>query len=432
MKVLKLSVVSTALAVLLGIAPSAIGSAPQRVGQYDFSYLTSGELRATPVQVFDDGKSTYFQFRAGEPVPAIFNNQDGAVGLLVPVFEGPYIKVSQVGGRFTLQLGRSQAQVVYGGTGRENTPQITALESSGLMTPYKGIPPAGSNTKLLASIGPTLAIVNSDALESNSYATPAKGDRVQWKDSEVEATERQVWFVKGSYVIGKNAQKAVATIAEEARTANTVTVIGRDDETMKEGLDKARANALRDALVKAGIPASKVIVKTGVQVPSKDKLWASDIRIERVLPTQIARPTPAQPAGAAERTMYVKSNLENLVASGALTRDQAQAILQRNGDRQSSPPVAAHSEVPSAGFDFKTADQNVSVAIKRWAAATGYQVVWEAPLGADAPVTGDGALQAKSMRDALEKLMSGLQKRGYDIGAVVYSNRVIRFTGGTK
>ena len=72
------------------------GSAPDRLGAYDFSYQSSGDQRVRPSQVFDDGRSTYFQFRAGEPVPAIFAVTQQGPSLLVPEPEGPYIRVPAV------------------------------------------------------------------------------------------------------------------------------------------------------------------------------------------------------------------------------------------------------------------------------------------------------------------------------------------------
>ena len=46
---------------------SVLANAPQRMGNYDFSYESTGNPKVLPVQVFDNGTYTYFQFRAGEP-----------------------------------------------------------------------------------------------------------------------------------------------------------------------------------------------------------------------------------------------------------------------------------------------------------------------------------------------------------------------------
>ena len=441
MKYEKITAISGLCALVLGVIPAAIGSASQRVGQYDFTYFTNGEQRATPVQVFDDGKSTYFQFRAGEAIPAIFNNKDGKVGLLVPYFEGPYIRVQETSGRFTLQLGRAQAQVIYGGVGREDTPVIEAVNRNGLRTAYTGGGyPANANVKLLASLGSTLSLTSNDALESNSYATPAKGDRVTWKESETEISDRQVYFVAGIATLGPQAKKALSEMTSQVKDATSITIIGRDDVSEKEGLEKARANNLRDALVKMGISADHITVKIGVMGTPKNKLWPSDIRIERVVPTAIARPADVQ----SNKSSYIQSNVDNLVRAGVLTREQGSAILSKGADVRpdggvglasvaaAAPQTPVNLEVPPTGFDFKAVDRTIVGTIRRWASATNYQVVWDAAPSVDAPVTGDAVIAAGSMKEALDKVVTALQRKGYDIQATVYSNRVVRFTGGTK
>ena len=437
MKIRKLAALSGLCALVLSATPSVIGSAAQRVGQYDFTYFTSGEQRATPVQVFDDGKSTYFQFRAGEAIPAIFNNKDGKVSLLVPYFEGPYIRVQETSGRFTLQLGRAQAQVVYGGAGRDDAPAIEAVNRNGLRTAYTGGGyPANANVKLIASLGPTLSFMSNDALEANSYATPAKGDRVTWKESETEVSERQVYFVTGTAALGPQAKRALSNMSAQVKGATSITIIGRDDSSEKEGLEKARAENLRDALVKMGISGERITVKLGVMGTPKDKLWPSDIRIERVVPTAIARPTEAQ----TDKSAHVQVNVENLVRAGVLTREQGLAILRKGADARADVAVASAAapqapvnlEVPPSGFDFKAGDKTIAGTIRRWAGATNFQVVWDAAPSVDAPVTGDAVIAAASMKEALDKVVTALQRKGYDIQATVYSNRVVRFTGGTK
>ena len=89
-------------------------------------------------------------------------------------------------------------------------------------------------------------------------------------------------------------------------------------------------------------------------------------------------------------------------------------------------------DVPADGFNFRASDLTVAGTIRRWAASTNYQVVWDAPAHSDAAINGDALMQSASMKEALEKVVSGLQGKGYDIQATVYSNRVIRFTGVSK
>ncbi len=409
MKFFKLSSAGAACALVFGVTATPVNAPVQRVGHYDFTYFTTGEQRALPVQVFDDGKSTYFQFRAGETVPAIFVNRDGRVNLAVPTFEGPYIRIQETAGRFTLQLGRAQAQVVYGGAGRENTPTIEAVNRNGMKTPYVGGGfPASENVRLLASVGAPASTMGATALETNSYATPTKGDRVTWKDSETEVSENQIFFATGVPTIGPLGKKALDELAHKARSATSITVIGRDDSSEKEGLERARANNLRDALIKMGVSPDRITVRIGVMGTAKDKLWPSDIRIERTVPTAIARPT------------LTPSSIESMVRSGALTKEQV--IETRTPNR----------EVPVTGFDFRATDKTISKTITRWGRSTNYEIVWDADPSIDAPVNGDAMLAASSMKEALDKVVIALQKKGYDVQATAYSNRVIRFTGGNK
>ena len=448
MKIAKMTAIAALCAAVLGGSPSVMGSAGQRVGQYDFTYFTSGEQRATPVQVFDDGKNTYFQFRAGESVPAIFIHKDSATSLMVPVFEGPYIRIQATAGRFTLQLGRAQAQVVYGGAGREDTPSITAVNRDGMKAGYTGGGyPANANVKLLASLGPTLALTSNDALEANSYATPSKGDRVAWKDSETLVSNKQIYFVTGQSRLGPQARAEMASMAADLKAATTIVITGRDDAGEKEGLERARAEVLREAMVSMGVSPTAITVRTGIKgVPNKDKNWPSDILMERVVPTAIARPSESKN----DKSAQVLANIDNLVRAGVITKEQGQALLRRSGEARTevaaanpagtpvtpavvtppAPPV--NLEVPPSGFDFKSTDKNISTTIKRWGGATNYQIVWDAPAGVDAPITGDAQIAAASMKEALDKVVSALQRKGYDIQATVYNNRVVRFTGGSK
>lgn len=422
------------IAAAIVFVPTALGLSGLRVGQYDFGYLTSGDLRSTPIQVFDDGKNTYFQFRAGDPIPAIFANKAGSVNLVVPVFEGPYVRVGETSGRFTLQLGKSQAQVVYGGANRDDVPKITEVAPNGMTAAYRGIPPStNSGVRLLASLGSPAQFIGAESLDSNSYATPVKGDRVTWKESEVQTIEKQVYFVKGITIMGPAAKAAIAALLPQAKESTSIVVVGRDDESEKEGLDKARANVIRNALIAAGISADKISVKTGVQGSTKDKLWPSDIRMEKVLPTAVSRPSSqASLPDSMDRSQHVRSNLEALVRSGVLTKDQAQAILQRSSSAPAQQATSVQSEVPTEGFQFRAADRSVSETLRRWASTTAYQIVWEAPPHLDAPITGDAPLVAGSMKEAVERVVSGLNKSGYDLQATIYSNRVIRITPGVS
>src|SRR5665647_2279920 len=108
----------TALAIALLALTPVLGSNAERLGAYDFSYQSNGDAKVRPVQVFDDGHSTYFQFRAGEPIPAIFADSANGPTFLTLQNEGPYVKVSAVASGYSLRLGYGMGHVSYQGGGR--------------------------------------------------------------------------------------------------------------------------------------------------------------------------------------------------------------------------------------------------------------------------------------------------------------------------
>lgn len=396
MKAIRLARFLLALLVACISVMPARGADPARVGAYDFGYLLSGDARAKPVQVFDDGRDTYFQFRAGEPMPAIFAARNGAPQLLVPTQEGPYVRVPQVHGRFVLQVGRAQANVVHGSGERPDAPALTAVAGNGMTTPYTGSGSPGAGGRLVASLSPVAIALDPDdtALDRHSHATPLKGDRVYWPERSEQA-EHAIGFPRGGYVLSREAQKALAAIVARAAPAARFTVIGRDDDSYKEGLERARAQALRDALVKSGIAGDRISVRTGVAKAGRENLWESTVVVQT--PEHAPAMTPAAP------------------------RDQQPAP-------RVSTTAAPAPEVPDGGFTLSLADKTVSGAVRRWAEALKYQVVWDAPAQLDAPIAGEARLPVQNLREALNHLVRGLLEKGYALEVTIYANRVIRFT----
>jgi hypothetical protein len=165
----------------LGAAASlGVGSAiaqGHRVGAFDFGYAVTGDARVLPVQVFDDGVHTYFQFRTGETMPAIFAHEGAQVRLLLPQPHGPFWRVPDRHGRFVLQSGRARAAVVHLGPDRPGAPAWTAESASG--QPLVAMPAGSPAVARLVATLPH-AIDPDDAMDRNSYAQPLRGDRAAW------------------------------------------------------------------------------------------------------------------------------------------------------------------------------------------------------------------------------------------------------------
>lgn len=83
---------------------------------YDFDYRSVGDQDAKPTNVFDDGRSTYFQFAAGRPVPVILMVGPAGERLATWREDGPYIVVDGVLPDWRMRLGRGIAAVRYAGT----------------------------------------------------------------------------------------------------------------------------------------------------------------------------------------------------------------------------------------------------------------------------------------------------------------------------
>ena len=422
---LKFTKMAAAVCIVLLNANAASGSSGQLVGSYDFAYATSGSLRASPVQVFDDGRNTYFQFRAGEAIPAIFTQQNGTMQLLVPLHEGPYVKVEQVHGQFVLQLGRAQAMVVHGAGTRLDAPSLQAVAPNGMTTAYHG-GEVRPGTRVVASLAPAAPALVDDALERNSYATPTRGDRVGWVMPEKRVQEHVVWFAKGSHTLGPMGRKLVQGLARSTSASARFVVMGRDDESLKEGLEQARADAMRDALVASGVSRDRISTKIGIAGKRDKNLWESNIRVEVESEALVSasRASPSQPA-----TNDARGNIQSLIRSGVLTLDQGNALLARGGaSAATSTQVAPQVDVPPGGFRMVAADKTVQTTVRRWATSVNYSVVWEVPAELDAQVAGDAVVQAGSIKEAVERLLASLRQAGYSLDATFYSNRVIRFT----
>jgi hypothetical protein len=170
-----------------------------------------------------------------------------------------------------------------------------------------------------------------------------------------------------------------------------VTVIGREDPTLKEDLAQERAAALRKALIAEGVPAANIRTQVGVvtgdAVNSGGKpLWASTIRWT----------TSQQVEAPAQR--YAQ---------------QAVAALQQ----VDLPPATAPK------FEFRAEDGTIGAALQRWAKASGYELVWDAM---DVGLTGSSTVQAPDFVAAVQRVVADLQKLNYPLRPQLFTDRVVR------
>lgn len=92
-------------AAALALPQGVYGAGPTQgdadLGGYRFRYRVSGGGESSPVQVFDDGRQTYFQFASTDPVPRIVA-VDESGGRVIPHTEvhPPYVVVASLASRF--------------------------------------------------------------------------------------------------------------------------------------------------------------------------------------------------------------------------------------------------------------------------------------------------------------------------------------------
>lgn len=91
---------------------NSLRTSPAATGQagYDFSWRLSGDRQAGPIQIFDDGRSTWLQFAPQQPIPAIFSRSEQGDQLLAHRTQGPYVVVDGVWSLLIMRAGALQSQ----------------------------------------------------------------------------------------------------------------------------------------------------------------------------------------------------------------------------------------------------------------------------------------------------------------------------------
>lgn len=384
------------------------GNAPLRMGNYDFSYEATGAPKVMPIQVFDDGKSTYFQFRAGEAIPAIFVNGPTGPEMQVPEMEGPYARVSGVASRYMLRIGYGVGQVAYSGE-RAVKPTMALPEVQAGQAPQVGAqnpqstPGRPSYERLNSSVagGPSLpkSIFRDEpspriALELNSYATPIKGDLAEFPNtadgslpsrgnSQAKIEEADIPFAVGVVKLGPIGRNAVVAQARAFTTGTRVEVMGRDDSSTAAGLANKRAESVVELLVKSGVPRDAISLRAA----------------DKFLSTKIASAT--------------------LGVAITMNHPSPFAVVRVNKDA----PHAGFREASINTWTLKAGDATVQRVLQRWADDAGWRLVWKD--GPEIKITGDAELVRDGFVSAADYLLVQSRSSGHNIKGRAYSNKVL-------
>lgn len=441
------------VACLLAIAPVVIGNGGDRVGKYDFSYRIVADARLRPSQVFDDGQTTYFQFLGGEAIPAIFRVTPQGPIVTTPEVDGPYVKVQGVEGEFLLRMGTAQGRVIYSLAGRFNsavareavaTGQAPASQVATLARLAAALPPVEEKNSGLIRTSADAVDRNPLAWTSNSYATPIKGDVTAWtlESSPVSVTEREFIFMPDSSKLTGSEVTQLKGLAKSLSGNYRIEVLGRDDDRHKEGVSDARARNVARALIDAGVPSDRVRLKTSTVVKSKDSgLVVGATVTVRTFPvgaeTQANANPVTSPAAlpmgqttASAQDQQMAAVLADLRA-GRISPSDAVEQLQRLKSvpaattARSVPTVAAPAvAVASAvkGFALRKEDRSLDVALKRWAADSGWEVIWNEDVQR-VPLTGDGLVSQPSFIQAADFALTQAKNVGYKFIVRAYSDK---------
>lgn len=365
---------------LLLLATVSIAHADQ-YGRYDFEYSIVADPRVRPIQVFDDGTSTFFQFGKTDTLPAVFRVSSKGPELMTLQFEGPYLKASGVAAEYLIRLGSANGSVVYTKPGR-----FQPVAAPANPPPSQWTPAARAAMPLSRAMEEQGAI----ALEANSYATPVKGDRMAWTTGAAKTDEISITFPAGSSKLTSDQLRKIKALAVRVQGQYSVRITARDDDELKEGVEQARGAVIRAALLQQGLKGEAIRVEYGHGV-KEGRMWASQVSV-------------------------ISHELQ------ARQRDAVEPAQQT--------VAAVSTEMPPDGFRLSQADSTLSGAVKRWASATNYQVVWDAPH--DPVIEGAATLSASSMKDALQVVVADMRSKGYEVGVTIYANRVIAVTANTK
>ena len=193
--------------------------------------------------------------------------------------------------------------------------------------------------------------------------------------TDARATHDQpVVFAQGSSRLKPEVLDALSALVVRIGRDTPIVAVGRNDVGGSDGLATLRAQALRNALLARGIAAQHIRIVDDEAAAGEGRPRASVLR---------------------------------WVSAGAGREPAA--------SRDAAPP-----------FDITPADRDIAVALRRWARASGYDVVWDVDW--IAPVNGAMRVEAPSFLDAVKQVVAGLRARGYPVRAQADADRVVRFT----
>lgn len=212
---MKSSFQSVLLIVVCGLFFSANVNAQKK---FDFEYSLKGQPSITPVQVFDNGVDTFFQFSPEKNIPAIFAVSDcGNKVLMDANLQGNFHVIA---GRFktlVLQIGTKTGTVTYAGHNLNALNEKFTSERCEEVKAPVAVPPTRSYTAVPPTLGDEAEVLRRQKME-RAVAAKAASERV-YQDGAWRVTVEPIDPGTGKSIgsAEKIVEKAVVSVENHAK-----------------------------------------------------------------------------------------------------------------------------------------------------------------------------------------------------------------------
>jgi len=416
---------------------------------YDFRYSIAGDSKVTPIQVFDDGAQTFFQFRRSDSVPAIFRINQGRQELTDITPRSPYVIVPGVAERFALRSGTTAiASVDYVGAKR-NAPALptarAAVEAEIQAAAVRPVVEAGAEARVARLFEALMSQTPNRGSRLAADIKPTAVAGVRSPEPATKKTETLVPFVRGRTTLGPIGTKIMNKLAREAAGAAQVQITGRGDPRNAD-IASQRASALKAFFTSRGIPADKIRATENTEARAYDlkDVYASEVALlvtargpaEHVLDAAASKTGRPDSAASASQVVSGFAPLVTttiaLLNEGKLTREAAAAILESTllgvGKLpllQRGPSIAGRTH-----WEIAPEDATLRNALSKWAGEAGWQLSWDMPY--DYPIRLRAAFEG-NFEQAIAGIAKSFQEAEVPIAITFYrGNRVLRVVAATE
>jgi hypothetical protein len=252
-----------------------------------------------------------------------------------------------------------------------------------------------------------------------SSATPNKAVLVELVNQTTPAHDFAIVFPLGRGTLPPDSLKALLILLPTDKSGVTFEVIGRDDETNKEGLPEARTDAVVAVLVAHGVPRENIHARLGEAIPSESNpksvtgvsiRWVEPVRVkEHAVLAQAEQPKPVEKKPVQQKAITPRTSVPAVAA--------AQPIREERVPEQIT-------------WQIKKSDETLQVTLKRWALNSGWIIRWkDAP---DVRINSDSSINRAEFIAAADYVIAKAKVLGYRIKASAYSNNVLAIAEGTQ